>query len=460
MALTCTYKIEVVDYSARTDFTSICAGFSVDATYPMGSVSNSSASVTLHNNNGALTPNGGGTYSSTDWFNKLLIISAICTDNYYNGATDLDSVLFAGIITNFNLQDNGIQSLVNIEAVDALTKLATSGSVSFPALGLVLETVFALNQDISLLTGWDEDKQPFPLMGGLSSAFDIQNLGNLSDAFLDRIQTPPPPPANDIEYASITDLLSDGIVNTCNSVLFPAGVYFSGTEINYQVGYLSGHKTRRASRRYTNSFVDSSPLVGGQLPFYDLVMGYELEKVINNAKAQGVYVGAEVEQTNSNASQALYGMRSVNMGSIFAVKKNYNAGNTASTENDAQGEEDGAKSRTRELVNRGSTNSFSPQSISFTLNQIKSKGRESTALVPGAIFYWDKIMDCLNRPWQRVDITWTGKGAVSQSSSSMLVGISISSSPTETQVVLELDPYFKNSSFILGVSRLSESKAA
>lgn len=450
MAITNEFSIRLVDFNGITILTSITTGFSTSMSVPYGQIGSSSLTLTLTNQDGALTPNGGGTYQSVDWFAKALIIEAVCADS---ATANTVGFVFAGLITDFVLEDDGSESIVTITAVDALSKLTQSAPVTLPIVPKVT-TYFAITQNMSLLTGWDPDESAFPLLSAsIVEPFFVDQATAPSEA--DYIES-----ASPIVYNSITDLLSNGILNSHNAVLFPVGISFTATGVEYGVTYLSSSKTRDPANAYTFNFQSALPLTFGTLTFTALDLAFELPKVINTVTATGSFAGADEQRSQNYASQQKYGMRLLGMGQVLSVLKNVIMDRSASTALSAQGEVEDVLSRCRENSNRHGTSSFFPQSISFSFKQLVANGVESTASTDGSITSWINIMNPASCFWQRLNLTWTGTGAVSQTQSCMIVGRTIEASLFDTVVTLELDPYFKNHSFQIGSDRLGEAKVA
>ena len=450
MTLSNSFKILIRDFTSDIDFTSRTLGFSTEMDVPYGSVGTSSLTLTLLNNDGALTPNGGGTYTSTDWFQKAIIVDAYVGDNYYSPPSQVQYV-FAGLITDFVLEDDGTQSTVTITAVDALTKLSQSGKVTLPVFG-AYSVYTALTSSFSALTGWDTTDSPFPKLGATTVGnFDVGQQTNVYE--VDYIEN-----GTALEFPSITDLMSNGICNSHNSIIYPYSIYFDGTEVIYGVKYFTSSKTGENFETFT--FTDVLPLTGTKLTFSAIELAFETPNLINRATATGSFTSATEQVSTSSTSQDLYGMRSFEMGSILAVKKNVTMDNDASTEITAQNEVEDVLSRCQENVQRKSASTFEPQSVSFSFGQVKKFGAETAYPVNGAILSWLKVLDPHQCFWHRLDLTWTGAGASSQTRSCMIVGRTIDATPSDVQVTLHLDPYFKNHSFQIGVDRLGESKVA
>ena len=448
MTISNAFTILMRDFTSDIDFTSRTLGFSTEIDVPYGSVGTSSLTLTLLNNDGALTPNGGGTYASTDWFAKAVIVNSLCGDNYFSPSTV--EYVFAGLITDFVLEDDGVQSTVTITAVDALSKLTQSGKVTLPIVPSGTSVLAALSLPFSYLTGWDTTDSPFPKLGATSvGAFEISQATE-PDA-VDYIQNDAPR-----EYESITDLLSNGICNTHNSIIYPYSIYFDGTEVIYSAEYFTSSKT--GDNQEVLTFTDVLPLTGTNLTFSTIDLAFETPNLINRSTATGSYTSATEKVSNSSSSQDKYGMRSYDMGTILSQKKNVLMGNNASTENSAQNEFDDARSRCQENVNRKSATSFEPQSLSFTFSQVKKFGFETVYPTNGAIITWINILSPYQCLWHRLNVTWSGAGASSQTASCMIVGRTIEATPSDVAVTLKLDPFFKNKSFELGLDRLGEAK--
>ena len=71
MAVTTTWAVKIGYYNngttfTKTDLTSRTTGLTIDQFTDLGIVGTATAAVTFHNNDGAMTPLAGGTFSSTD----------------------------------------------------------------------------------------------------------------------------------------------------------------------------------------------------------------------------------------------------------------------------------------------------------------------------------------------------------------------------------------------------------
>ena len=97
MTIDATWQIEIGTKGAMTDYTSRVAGMNVKQRLGRARLGTGNAVVTMLNNDGALTPNAGGTYSSVDWFSQLVRINCTVTD----GVSSETANVFSGIVKDF-----------------------------------------------------------------------------------------------------------------------------------------------------------------------------------------------------------------------------------------------------------------------------------------------------------------------------------------------------------------------
>ena len=117
MTINTAWQIEIGSVASPTDFSSRVLSMSIDQSVDVNVVGRGSCSITLLNKDGALTPNGGGTYSTTDWFAQGVFVSSLTNI----GAGNTKTAVFHGIIVDFDLVDDGVFSTVTITAQDGLT---------------------------------------------------------------------------------------------------------------------------------------------------------------------------------------------------------------------------------------------------------------------------------------------------------------------------------------------------
>jgi len=615
MALSNSFLVKLYYRGSLVDFTSRCLEFSTSVSAPVGVFGAAELSIRFLNNDGALTPNGGGTYQNTDWFNWGIYIENEVYDTALEGYF-MNEQIFSGVISKFNLYDDGRESYVEITAVDAYGKLSQTGELEFPPFaGEGKDLLSQLLSDPWSQTTGLPGTNVFPTSGFTSS----YGTNDWQDGILDFGMEH----AVSRTHPSLLSLFSDGIANTGNAPFWPTYVLINEASdyIEYHCATVGQTKTRELDYQVDQYFTQSSTLTYGQLPFKDLEQEFENETLANRVSATGLFTGASQEQSDSTNSQEKYGIRALNKGNIYAYKKNSTMSNTASASITAQGELTDVKSRCNELVQRYFLSSFAPRTLSLSWGQVKSKGIESrinlvknpsfytdtsywnsaqtltrdtglgydgstsgrilwtnaigdladttvtitstgryvfsmyfyvapaspligrtvtfsrtsgtatstavssssgvlvsgtwvratstadftttgtvtlTATISGAhsvgaqinidaalaekgstvgtywtpvadeyepkllggAYYWGKLLSAQYALWQKATILWTGKGASSQSQDLMILKRTINANPTDVQVTLELQPYYDNHSFQLGVDKLSQGKVA
>jgi hypothetical protein len=97
MAFALTWKVEFGDCTGLTDISSYVMSLNITSDAMLGKAGRSEANITINNFGGQFTPGGTGTYASTDWFTKALVVTAT------SGANTGTS--FVGIITSVENSD-------------------------------------------------------------------------------------------------------------------------------------------------------------------------------------------------------------------------------------------------------------------------------------------------------------------------------------------------------------------
>ena len=388
MTLNNSFVIKLFYKGSLVDFTSRCVEFSTSVSAPVGVFGSAELTIRFLNNDGALTPNGGGTYQSVDWFERGIYIENEVYDTALQGYFANEQI-FSGIISKFNLYDDGRESYVEMTAVDAFSKLSQTGELQFPASTPYTNT--------GMFAAFEIMAYPYTQTTGLPGTNIFPTCGYTSDSVGFHYDSD----GND-DYAvskftsstfpSIMSLLSDGIASSGNAVFWPTQVNPNDASdfIEWGCSTVGQTKTRADDYKVDQSFTQSSTLTYGELPFKELEQEFENETLVNRTIAIGSYSGAQSESSDSPASQEKYGIRAINKGTILAVKKNITMDNTVSTSITAQGELTDVQSRCHELVERYKLSSFTPRSLSLSWGQVKSKGIESRLnLVKNPSFFTD-----------------------------------------------------------------------
>ena len=414
MTVTTTWTVKIGTQAAPTDFTNRVMGMSIDQSVDVNVIGRGICRITLRNKDGALTPGGGGTYSSLDWFAQGVYINVITGSGPVEGAT-----VFTGVITDFDLVDDGVYSTVTLTALDGLTVAAKTVGSNLPnsVLGGIYSDLYSALVDRNGIV--------FPRLGrsnaegivtyewSASSYYYLQNSGaNISPTtYADALQTYAIPTANDVTWA--TD-----ITNT-------------GTVTNYNIISLGPNNTRNTANQLTFTFLPSASVTGTALPFDDtgFQQGFNNDTLINQAQYKGV-TSSYTTQTSTNSTNTSYGNRTVQYLSTLVATDTV------------------ALDLATILTNRYGTSRFNPISLRVTASMVKARADDA------ADTSWRKLLAIASGMWQRTVITWTGSGAASQTAYCVIKGRRIDVTPEDTVVTLSLTNWADNHGFILNTDML------
>ena len=418
MAINTTWKIDIGTVAAPTDFTSRVLSMSIRQSVDVNVMGRGTCVITLLNKDGALTPGGGGTYSSTDWFAQGVFINAL-TDI---GAGSTSTDVFDGIITNFELQDNGVFSTVTLTAQDGLTVGGKSPLQDLKGVsGISRPYITWLSTNIKTTLA---DTSIYPLLGkpnsvGLvdyvNSSTTFDNISNPtgSSVYADGWQVNIIPTANDVCYATIIE----------EAVQAPYGAV-----ARYRVNAMPYDTTRNAANSVDFEFAPEGSITGTKLPFSanNFQQAFNIDTLINVATVGGQF--ATFTSTSTNA--LTYGQRTVSFN------------NTGVSDNTF------AQSVAQRLTNRYSTPKFNVVELATSAKLVKQKADDS------AESFWRNLLSIEKGLWQKTTITWTGSGASAQTVTCVIKGRTINVTPENTDVSLFFGDWVDNHSFILDTDKL------
>lgn len=401
MTVNITTRLQIGDVNGLVDFTSRLAGFRIDQPIRLSRASQHQAVITLLNNDGALTPNAGGTYSSTDWFAQAIDID-VSTDGGASYAP-----LFNGIITDFEVSDNGTNSTVQIIAHDWLQFLgrATSSiSVTSGPLGARIE--YAL-EVLSVTSG------EMPRFGGTSQAIINVESDSSTNAIVD------------IEGLIGRDLNNSLMAsNLCAAWSTDIFVSTSTNFVTFKGNVIGDQLTTTAP---TIELVEGSP-TAGQIPFSFVDVGYQFDVLVN--RAEFTRDGGTKQTAEDTTSIQKYGARTV-------------ISSRASNSTDAD-----ALAAAQNIVNRQSNTTFTPRFV-----------RLSKALVDGlTTTTGDNLETLLNATscgFLPITLEYTPTGAGSPTTTNCITfGRTITAVPGRFNVEIGLLPLVNFGSFVLDSSTL------
>ena len=405
MAITTAFTITIGNLGASYDITSEVMSFNVNTQVALAEIGTSKGSMLIKNFTGSFTPGGGGTYGNIDWFNQAVLINGTTTV----GGVPTSFKLFHGIVDQFALDDNGINSYVSISFIDALTSGGRSATVN---------TVFGTQNASTVIEEFYENNSPanpaqMPTLGGTNTGYAVTTKLLTSDYTVQ------------CTTAGIGNSLNSSIslIITPNgpAVVIPTTITLTSPVFGYEL--IDYTMTRNAANRTTFLFKDKT-VSGTQLPIGDIVTGYDEDQLTNYVTLTDPTGTSTVTSFNAT-STTKYGQRF----------RSY-------TQAGSNGVED-QTSTVNSWINRFGEITFAPQELSFSSKMVQS------AAADAAEPFWNKILDIESVMWQPVQLTYTPTGCGQQTKMSVIRSRRISATPSDCQVTLGLLPAYQYQSLVL-----------
>lgn len=295
-----TPTITLFNNSTSYNLTSRTYGATCATECQPGQFGRATASFDFYNNDGAMTPGGGGTYSAIDWFSMAIRITAVTDAGLAN--------CFAGIITDFELIDDGRNSYVRLSAVDAFTiggstatTVATGAGTYGGTVTYWINSFYNGNTTIINSVG-------MPKLGASTATASGTDVGLASSGLATKSW-------------SATGRASDFVNNT----VMPAGPNFAwpttistGASVTYNYNATNIYPLRSSP---TVAFTFAQNPVAGELPILDLVREFNTDDLLNDCSVTTipiVFDASNYSDTESNTtSQGLYGTRTISITSLM-----------------------------------------------------------------------------------------------------------------------------------------------
>ena len=405
MAITTAFTITIGNLGASYDITSEVMSFNVNTQVALAEIGTSKGSMLIKNFTGSFTPGGGGTYGNIDWFNQAVLINGTTTV----GGVPTSFKLFHGIVDQFALDDNGINSYVTISFIDALTAGGRSATVS---------TAFVTGNASTKIEEFYENT-------GVSAPAQMPTLGgtNTGYAVTTKLLT------NDFAIQCTTSGIGNSLNSSIQLIITPNGpamvipTTITLTSPVFGCELIDYTMTRNAANRTTFLFKDKT-VSGTQLPIGDIVTGYDEDQLTN-------YV-TTIDPTGTSTLTSFNAASTTKYGQRFRQYSQVGFASTAqqTTTNDS-------------WINRFGEITFAPEELTFSSKMVQS------AAADAAEPFWNKILDIESVMWQPVQLTYTPTGCAQQTKMSVIQSRRISATPSDCQVTLGLLPAYQYQSFIL-----------
>jgi hypothetical protein len=413
MAITTAFTITIGNLSASYDITSQVQSFNVNTEISLAEIGSSKGSMLIKNFTGAFTPGGGGTYGSVDWFNQAVLINGTTTV----GGVSTSFKLFHGIVDQFTLDDNGINSYVTISFIDALTAGGRSATVATNGVGGNAST----NIEGFYENSTSSAPAQMPTLGGTNTGYTVTT----------KLLT------NDYIVYSATDGIGNSLNSSISLIITPVGpsmiVPTTITLTNPDFGYelIDYTMTRNATNR-TTLFFKEKTVSGTQLPFKTLVTGYDEDQLTNYVTTTSIQGSNTVTSFNAT-STTKYGQR---------FRSYTQVGFTPFDNNVTQ------QNTNNSWINRFGVIEFVPMELTLTSKMVQSQAADAAAS------YWNKILDIESVMWQPCQLVYTPTGCAQQTKMSVIASRRISATPSDCQVTLGLLPAYQYQSLVLDDTNL------
>jgi len=390
----------------------------VDNQAYLGKVGRTTTQVVLNNSDGALTPEGGGTYASKDWFAEPLhVVARMGTSEPPPIITGGGSKnpYFSGPINDFNFFDDGYKSTVTLTAVDWGTFFSR---FTFQAAATATGN---LNTVYSNLT---YDLRPFlPLYGADVGGTDWSALGGTTASLSQTVAK-----GDYLGDVSNTLIAADG------GTLLPPNTFWYFASGNKNVAYfgyliLRDHLTVTDTLSYPLVFNGTTGALGStELPFKELKLAFNDDEFVTQAEI--TRTSGTAQYSFNNTGSTTWGPKSVSISGLPL---------TSDTE---------SLSYAQWFTNRFDQVNFTPSSLEITGSMIESKCAD------GALEYVKYLMYATGNSirsimWRPLKITWTGAGGTSNTKNVLANRVTLTATPTDWKIRLGTVDAVTNGAFIL-----------
>jgi len=318
------------DFWGGEDFNNRVTGMDLDQPLEWMRHATHTATITLNNFDGALTPadgGGTGTYADVNWFEKGVFVFLTLPWGWDPVTGNADGVteyvcLYAGIITGFDLVDDGTTSYVTVTAIDGIswagrgTPVAVGGSTDWPMYS-------ALDQvcDLTYTNGTQAGVIPPLGLDGADIDIDLTTSIYNAGAYTDVVM-------NSRNYdltQRVLDLIPNQIMSAGVSAMWPTRIttYYSDGLPGYVAGYracLIDPNLRRVNSGYSDQeyhdkkdyvFVDGGRS-SGELEFAQMEVGYNNDSLLTVATVTTSETGNTTEVVNQTAADK-YGRLAISL---------------------------------------------------------------------------------------------------------------------------------------------------
>ena len=387
---------------STVDLSSYLLSYTTDLDAGIYTMGTATASFTVKNFLNEFTPNGGGTFSTTNWFGAKFLLTFV-----YDDGTVITYYLFEGICVDFTIDSGYKDSKASFSCVDPFTFSATTrtdivGITSLESISTKIAQVLTNVQ--------------FPTLGGtVASSFGDTGVkqGNTAN-------TSGTPTAG-----SVSDLIGTRHLPSSAAISWPVySVDVFGT-LTYRSLVLYYTPLKQLSSRQGPYYVYGSDItpVASSIPFQTLSASYNRADFAT--AAQTTATSGAVTFVANGASTTTFGTKVISWPQVFLITE-------------------GQEYLTAALGNRYNTLDYVPTGLTIKLSQIKPLG----TFTQKETFF--KMIDMVSGIWERLELKYKPVGtATTVTTQNVITGRTISGTPEDMIVTFRTKPWYNWSAFIL-----------
>ncbi len=406
------YQIVVRRQGEVNDVTNYTQGFSTTADFTFNRPARFRTTMTLTNSTGEFTPSEGGgtgTFKDVLWFESYLQI-----DVYSTGTT-----VFEGLISDFDIVDNGVESTVTIKAVDWMT--ATRSDVFDVAESSNIYYDNPASQMYYFFNG----------SSGYGSGAETPKFGYTNATYLfdqaDDVFLEMGRPAS--SNVTVMDAVTQMFIAPLPCVVLPNEIVrASSTDIVFRADVLG----RSITYADTTEFVFTENPTGDELPFQTVTPNFDRNMITSNTSYESGMAGVGTATASNGATKQKYGQR------------NRRFTGTGHLQGNDTTEEYGMLKSAEFWTTRQAEARYVPRRLTTSIGTVKAYN-DSTA----AFDQLEQLLSAKYGMWHPVQITYTPTGGSQTTADCVISGRTINATPKQTTIILDLLPAVDYQSFRL-----------
>ena len=421
MSFKSTFTVKIRISGSYVDFASRTLGIDIVQRLQVGALGRHTARLTFDNNDGALTPLSTGTYANVDWFSTSCLIDGDTGSYTFNACH--------GIITGFELLDDGVNSYVSMTIDDVFT-CGGNAEIEMTKFSSAIDTNLEFWLE-AIMNGTVTDGATFnrvglPQISGAFTAMQVTNVGRITqlmEFFTDGTYTAV---ANDF----ITQTLAPSGPNT----IWPTTIDPTQTYA-YDAVFCQLWPLRNSSTAIDFTF-DESP-TSGELPLKTVQRGYTIDQLINTVKFTALDDGTTTQphtvSTSNDDSLEAYGQRGMFASAIMEHTATGSSYNTL-----------------EEIAGRWANQYSLPEFVvrNFTIDEATVNGLVGGSAASEEL--WAQLLDVTDGICQIATLNFTPTGSSTQVTENVvMLGRQIQITPSNVRIEIECLPLAQAGGFTL-----------